>query len=76
MISEFKKICGLALGESEGVQAQAVQEICCYLNQTGKTTVLSLSPGVVQQSSKRITPALRKHLLTLPRQYTCSDVRR
>ncbi len=28
------------------------QKICCYLNQTGKTTVLSLSPGVVQQSSK------------------------
>jgi hypothetical protein len=28
------------------------EKICCYLNQTGKTTVLSLSPGVVQQSGK------------------------
>lgn len=30
------------------------QKICCYLEQSGKTTVLSLSPGVVQQSRKAI----------------------
>ncbi|MCF7976130.1 MAG: tetratricopeptide repeat protein [Phycisphaerae bacterium] len=30
------------------------QKICCYLDQINKTTVLGLSPGVIQQSRKAI----------------------
>lgn len=31
------------------------QKMCCYLNQTGKTTLLSLSPGVIRQSEQAVT---------------------
>ena len=65
LLDQWLRLAHFIVGQASGrptelkegqyeVGANGRQKLCCYLEQAGKTTVLSLSPGVVQQSRKAI----------------------